>query len=247
MGSSQSYRYFSPGSSPDRRPGSVEDAIQLGRERLNPSLKDVDYLVLWHRRRHIVNFLLSIADPALSVLNVGGRIQPYRPLLEDREQFLVALDPQLDGLVDVVGIGETLPFRDSSFNLVMCTQVLTYVRDPAKVVDEMYRVLREGGHLILSVPSFFPEHHDEQWRFLPGGLRQLLARFRTIRIEPEGHSIAGLFRALNVFLHYGIGSRWRRLAEYTTIPLLNVAGRCLDRLASGNDMCTANYSILARK
>jgi hypothetical protein len=108
-------------------------------------------------------------------------------------------------------------------------------------------VLRDGGHLILSVPSFFPEHHDERWRFLPGGLRHLLARFRTLRIEPEGHSIAGLFRTLNVFLHYGIRSRWRRLAEHTTIPLLNVAGRCLDRFASGNDMCTANYSVLARK
>ena len=182
-----------------------------------------------------------------SVLDIGGRIQPYRPLLEGRLRSYFAADPQLEGLVDVVCLGETLPFRDSSFNLVVCTQVLTYVSDPARVVEEIYRVLRKGGHLILSVPSFFPEHHDERWRILPGGLRLLLARFETLRIEPEGHSIAGLFRAINVSLHYGMRSTWRRLAEHTTVPALNLAGRLLDRLAAGNDMCTANYSVLARK
>jgi SAM-dependent methyltransferase len=244
----ESYRYFSSRSGSSLGPaGSVDDAIQLGRERLQPSLKNVDYLVLRERRRHIANFLASVTDPDLSVLNVGGRIQPYRPLLGGRLRSYVAADPQLEGLVDVVCVGETLPFRDSSFNLVMCTQVLTYVSDPARVVAEIYRVMRKGGHLILSVPSFFPEHHDERWRILPGGLRLLLARFETLRIEPEGHSIAGLFRALNVCLHHGMGPTWRRLAEHTTIPALNLAGWWLDHLAGGNDMCTANYSVLARK
>lgn len=231
-----------------RSSGSADDALELGRDRLQPSLKNVDYLVLRERRRHIASFLASVTDPDLSVLDVGGRIQPYRPLLEGRLRSYFAADPQLEGLVDVVCLGETLPFRDSSFNLVVCTQVLTYVSDPARVVEEIYRVMRKGGHLILSVPSFFPEHHDERWRILPGGLRQLLARFQTLRIEPEGHSMAGLLRAINVCLHYGIRSpSWRRLAEHTTIPALNLAGRWLDRFASGNDMCTANYSVLARK
>jgi len=249
MESPPSYRYFSSRNRESfRLSGSADDAIRLGRDRLRPSLKDVDYLVLRERRRHIASFLASVTDSELCVLDVGGRIQPYRPLLESRLQSYLAVDPQMEGLVDIVCRGEALPFQDASFNLAVCTQVLTYVSDPARVVDEIYRVLRKGGHLILSVPSFFPEHHDERWRILPGGLRHLLARFQTLRIEPEGHSMAGLFRALNVFLHYGIRSpSWRRLAEHTTIPALNIAGRWLDRFASTNDMCTANYSVLARK
>ena len=245
---SESYRYFSSKSGVFvRPPGSVEDAIEVGRERLQPSLKNVDYLVLRERRRHIADFLASISDADLSVLNVGGRIQPYHPLLEGRVRFYVSADPQLEGLVDVVCVGETLPFRDSSFNLVICTQVLTYVSDPARVVGEIYRVMRKGGHLIMSVPSFFPEHHDERWRILPGGLRLLLARFETLRIEAEGHSVAGLFRTLNVCLHHDMGPTWRRLAEHTTIPGLNLVGRWLDRFSRGNDMCTANYCVLAKK
>jgi 2-polyprenyl-6-hydroxyphenyl methylase / 3-demethylubiquinone-9 3-methyltransferase len=43
------------------------------------------------------------------------------------------------------GYGESLPFRDGSFTLVCCCDVLEHVDDPDKTIGEISRVLRPGG------------------------------------------------------------------------------------------------------
>jgi SAM-dependent methyltransferase len=45
---------------------------------------------------------------------------------------------------------ESLPFEDRSFDLVLCTQVLEHVLDPAAALRELARVLEQGGTLVLS-------------------------------------------------------------------------------------------------
>jgi ubiquinone/menaquinone biosynthesis C-methylase UbiE len=44
-----------------------------------------------------------------------------------------------------------LPFEDSSFDLVLCLEVLEHIPDPAPALNELVRVCR--GDLVLSVPS----------------------------------------------------------------------------------------------
>eukprot|EP00931_Biecheleriopsis_adriatica_P084961 TRINITY_DN59088_c0_g1_i1.p1 TRINITY_DN59088_c0_g1~~TRINITY_DN59088_c0_g1_i1.p1 ORF type:complete len:215 (-),score=22.72 TRINITY_DN59088_c0_g1_i1:33-644(-) len=44
---------------------------------------------------------------------------------------------------------EEFPFSDSSFDLVTITQVLVYVPDPAKALNEASRVLKSGGRLLI--------------------------------------------------------------------------------------------------
>ena len=56
------------------------------------------------------------------MLDIGGRIQPYRPLIENRLHRYIAIDPLATGLVDAVAIGEYLPFRSEIFDLVMRDQ-----------------------------------------------------------------------------------------------------------------------------
>ncbi len=48
--------------------------------------------------------------------------------------------------------GETLPFKDESFQAVMCTEVLEHTRDDRATLREIARVTKKGGHLILSTP-----------------------------------------------------------------------------------------------
>jgi len=53
------------------------------------------------------------------------------------------------GLRWVEGDGLSLPFRDSSFDVVLIVTVLCFAADPQAVVNEAFRVLRCGGRLIL--------------------------------------------------------------------------------------------------
>jgi ubiquinone/menaquinone biosynthesis C-methylase UbiE len=48
---------------------------------------------------------------------------------------------------------EQLPHRDASFDLVASTGVIEYLRDDATALREMWRVLRPGGRLVLSVTN----------------------------------------------------------------------------------------------
>jgi ubiquinone/menaquinone biosynthesis C-methylase UbiE len=43
----------------------------------------------------------------------------------------------------------TLPFADGSFDVVLATTVLCFVDDTPRAVEEMVRVLRPGGRLVI--------------------------------------------------------------------------------------------------
>jgi SAM-dependent methyltransferase len=66
----------------------------------------------------------------------------------------------------VEGVGESLPFPDASFDVVLSSNVLEHVRDPARVIAEMVRVLKPGGHLQIVVPnygSWWEGHYGVLW------------------------------------------------------------------------------------
>lgn len=72
--------------------------------------------------------------------------------------ILKELAAQLDMPVDIVG-GDTfsLPFRDSSFDVVFHQGLLEHFREPAarRLLEENIRVLRPGGLLLVDVPQRF--------------------------------------------------------------------------------------------
>ena len=57
--------------------------------------------------------------------------------------------------VDVAADAEQLPFSAGVFARVECDAVLEHVRDPLKVMDEIYRVLAAGGYVHIVTP-FLP-------------------------------------------------------------------------------------------
>jgi ubiquinone/menaquinone biosynthesis C-methylase UbiE len=49
----------------------------------------------------------------------------------------------------LVGTGEQLPFEDNSFNAVSSVLVFSYVKDPAAMLSEVFRVLEPNGSVAL--------------------------------------------------------------------------------------------------
>lgn len=46
-----------------------------------------------------------------------------------------------------------LPFPDETFDRIVCTEVLEHIPDDARAVSELYRVLKKGGTLAVTVPN----------------------------------------------------------------------------------------------
>ena len=58
--------------------------------------------------------------------------------------------------VFIKGNALNLPFPDEHFTHIVCSEVLEHLVDYKKALLEMNRVLKPGGTLAVSVPSFFP-------------------------------------------------------------------------------------------
>ena len=233
----------------DKSP-TLDEVTRQGRDRLFPSLTNPNWLVLRARRRIFDRWLAQLPANELDVLDIGGRIQPYRALIANRIGRYIAVDLRLTPLVNLVARAEELPLCNAGFDLVICTQVLEYVAQPSLVFGEIHRVLRPGGALLLSVPSACPmDAAEECWRFLPAGLRHLLAGFTRVEVVAETGSVAGFFRTVNtcldIFVRYPAA---RYVYRRTMAPLLNLVGALVEKLSGRrNEQFAVNYSVLAEK
>jgi SAM-dependent methyltransferase len=96
------------------------------------------------------------------------------------------------GLTDVrLGEATKLPFADASFDLVTCLDVVEHLDDDIAAFEEMRRVLRPGGHLLVTVPAnpFLWGDQDEvnlhKRRYVGGELRDRLidSGFNVVRLS----------------------------------------------------------------
>lgn len=63
----------------------------------------------------------------------------------------VGSNPNLDE--GIVASATQLPFADSSFELVVCDNVLEHIGEPAGVMNEVARVLKPGGRFLAKTPN----------------------------------------------------------------------------------------------
>jgi len=226
------------------------ELLKVANGRLHPSITNPNYLVLRRRTMIIAKWMESIPGQQLMVLDIGGRYQPYRPLLKNRIQRYFALDVLSTPLVDAVGTGEQLPFKSDTFDLVLATGVFEYFPEPRIAAAEIHRILKPGGYLLMSVAAVSPRAVDEEhWHYLPAGLKFVLAPFSRVEIVPEVSSLGGAVRlnacSLSIFAKYEF---IRQILHHTVVPALNVVGLGLEEAGlSDNDQVAGNYSALGQK
>lgn len=52
-----------------------------------------------------------------------------------------------------IGNLEELPFKSNAIDFILCSEVIEHLNNPTRAFDEMFRVMKEGGTLLLSVPT----------------------------------------------------------------------------------------------
>lgn len=80
----------------------------------------------------------------------GGRAVGVEPSPGLRAESLRRAQALGAGGIEVVDADAlALPFEDALFDVVRCERVLQHIKDPARAVTEMARVLKPGGRLVL--------------------------------------------------------------------------------------------------
>ncbi len=92
-------------------------------------------------------FVLRVLLELTPARIVGLELQPDR--IKETRAFL--------GNHDRLELGQgnamTLPFPDNSFDHAVCSEVLEHLPDDRAAMGELYRVLKPGGTLVVTVPS----------------------------------------------------------------------------------------------
>ena len=95
--------------------------------------------------------ILDVGCGVVSILNLLPGIRyGIDPLLEQYRR-LYPLDNDIKW---VTGCGENMPFDNSSFDIVFCSNVLDHTDNPALAISEINRVLKSKGMLVLTVDMF---------------------------------------------------------------------------------------------
>ena len=164
------------------------------------------------------------------LLDVGCGAQPYRELLPTDVVYLGidTIDAKrnfgYNSSDTVYYAGHIWPVEAESIDVVLCTEALEHVPEPAAFLREMHRCLRPGGRAILTVPFAVRWHfipHD-YWRFTPTGLNRLLqqACFTDIRVYARGNALTvACYKGealILPFLFPQDGSRLKRLGMQST-------------------------------
>lgn len=111
--------------------------------------KQVDYTA---RIKVSENLLRSIRYDR--VLEVGAGDYSFDYLKSPKGSWTkIDLAPPCDVICDLNSDELILPFSDSSFDLVICTEVLEHLLWPQRLLQEISRLLISGGHLLVSVPN----------------------------------------------------------------------------------------------
>ena len=53
----------------------------------------------------------------------------------------------------VQGLAEMLPFSDCSFDSVFISEIIEHVKNPLKVLHEIYRILKQNGQVLITTPA----------------------------------------------------------------------------------------------
>ncbi|MDG2461386.1 MAG: class I SAM-dependent methyltransferase [Luminiphilus sp.] len=123
---------------------------------------------------------LSVKDLSTAISRIGD-MAPHSP------QGEVAFG---------VGDATTLPIADETVDAVVASEILEHIPNYLVVLEEVWRVLKPGGHFCLSVPRQWPEwvcwKLSEGYRNTPGGhIRIFDAMHLRREVERNGFSFMG--------------------------------------------------------
>jgi SAM-dependent methyltransferase len=115
----------------------------------------------------------------------------------------------------VLADAQHLPFKDSAFDKVLCTEVLEHIPDDKAGIRELYRVAKPDTDVAVSVPNYWPERAFwtlswEYWHTPGGHVRVYKPGEMARHLQRQGFQVRAIrrrhaFQSLYWFLRCTFG------------------------------------------
>ncbi|MEV5752105.1 methyltransferase domain-containing protein [Actinoallomurus sp. NPDC052308] len=138
---------------------------------------------LYRRGAHVVAFDRDEAELA-EVAKMFGAME------------LAGEPPEGASARTVTGDALSLPFPDDTFDKIVAAEVLEHIPDDMAAMAELLRVLKPGGRLAVTVPSWLPERIcwalSEDYHTAPGGHVRIYTRAELeAKLKSTGFTVGG--------------------------------------------------------
>lgn len=205
---------------------------------------DFYYLVYKPLFRDLEQTISKYASGKL--LDIGCGNKPYELMFAGKITEYLGCDVVQSSLnkVDVICEATNIPLPSSNFETILSTQTIEHVADHQSLLNEAFRLLKPGGHLILSGPMYWHLHEEpfDFFRFTKHGFRYVLEKSGFVVLETRANG--GKWATLGqVILH----TLPKRLTNWKWMR--NLHNRFFIKLDEKffNEFNTMNYVIVAKK
>lgn len=159
--------------------------------------------------RRLIADLEAMKRPTRLLMVGGGSVgQGMQALYDNANISIYSFDIYDSPYVQFIADGHHMPLPDDFFDAVVVQAVLEHVLQPAQVVSEIWRVLRDDG-LVYAETPFMQQVHEGPYdftRFTESGHRYLFRNFAHISSGSNGgpgvqfmwsvdHLVRGVFRS----------------------------------------------------
>lgn len=165
------------------------------------------------------------------LLDIGCGRMPYRPLILPKVKKYIGADhPSTakmyhgDVKPDIYADATKIPLKTRSIDTILSLMVFEHLPHPELAMQEMKRLLKPNGVVLLSTVQMYPIHdapHD-YFRYSRYGLSNLFhnAGFKILKIKSQGSFWGFWALSFNVFLFKIILSMMKNNQKYLAIVML---------------------------
>ncbi len=190
------------------------------------------------------------------VFDIGCSAKPYKAVIQKYSSHYFGLEqaapPHDDHQADMLGSAYRTGLKDSSIDTVIATAVIEHLEDPGQALEEMHRIVKPGGVVIISAPLFWHIHEAPRdfYRYTKYGLEYMLktAGFEAVGVKP----LSGFWVTFLVMFSYYIGRLHRGIMKVIPIIplvaiLLQIMAFLLNKIDYKGEIWTWAYLAVGRK
>ena len=192
------------------------------------------------------------------LLDFGCGRKPYEHLFHVDEYIGIDMEhtghEHTNSKVDVYYDGKNIPFPDNTFDSVFCSEVFEHVFNLEEVIQEIKRVTKPGGRMLITVPFAWNEHEIpfDFARYTSFAIKDILERngFTVLQLEKSGNFARVMFQLWALYFYTIIHTRNKVLnfiLRMIFIIPINIVGSLLLPLFPKDTTLYFNNVVVAEK
>lgn len=229
-------------------------AIKKHEEEFNPKLLGLFTNPNFFSRKDLYNVMKQNSSYITGkCMDFGCGTKPYRKLFKVEDYVGVEIETEHKDNDIVYYDGQTIPFEDNLFDSIISSEVFEHVINIEDIVKELYRVLKKGGYMLVTVPFVYPRHcwPNDYRRYTSQGLKKLLtdAGFEVVKYNTSSNYIKCIYELKNNYIAeniYGKNKITSGIAK-CLIAKNNLTGAVGAKLLPKSDKVYLDNVIVVRK